>query len=65
VPAPLPSRQLSLFPPAGEELRQELLRIDPERLTPFDALDLLRRLIEQARYEGIYYLPPCPQPIAV
>jgi DNA mismatch repair protein MutS len=49
VPAPLPSRQLSLFPPAGEELRQELLRIDPERITPFDALDLLRRLIEKAR----------------
>jgi hypothetical protein len=40
---------LSLFPPAGEELRLELLRLDPERITPFDALDILRRLIDKAR----------------
>jgi DNA mismatch repair protein MutS len=49
APAPPPSRQLSLFPPAGEELRLELLRLDPERITPFDALDILRRLIDKAR----------------
>ena len=47
APAPQapPSRQLSLFPPPGEDVRQELMRIDPERITPFEALDLLRRLV--------------------
>ncbi len=51
APAPQapPSRQLSLFPPPGEDVRQELMRIDPERITPFEALDLLRRLVEKAR----------------
>jgi DNA mismatch repair protein MutS len=44
-----PSRQLNLFPPAGEELRQELLKLDPEQMTPFDALLKLRELIERAR----------------
>jgi DNA mismatch repair protein MutS len=48
-PAAPPSRQLSLFPPAGEELRQELMRIDPERVTPFEALEILRQLVEKAR----------------
>jgi DNA mismatch repair protein MutS len=51
VPAPgaPPSRQLTLFPPPGEDLRQELMRIDPERVTPFEALEILRRLVEKAR----------------
>jgi len=47
APAPAPSRQLSLFPPKGEELRQELLKIDLERTTPFEALEILRRLVEK------------------
>jgi len=51
VPAPgaPPRRQLTLFPPPGEDLRQELMRIDPERVTPFEALEILRRLVEKAR----------------
>jgi DNA mismatch repair protein MutS len=47
--SPPPSRQLSLFPPPGEELRQELLALDPEKMSPFDALLLLRDLIHKAR----------------
>jgi len=47
--APPPSRQLSLFPPPDEALRRELLALDPERLTPFDALAKLRELVERAR----------------
>ena len=49
-PAPA-KKQLSLFPPQGEELRQELLALDPENLTPFDALLALKRLVEKARGE--------------
>ena len=43
------SRQLALFAPPGEELRQELVALDPENMTPFDALRKLRELIERAR----------------
>jgi DNA mismatch repair protein MutS len=51
VPAPAapPSRQLSLFPPPGEDIRQDLVGIDAERVTPFEALEILRRLVEKAR----------------
>jgi len=51
-PSPPPSRQLSLFPPPGEELRRELLALDPERMSPFDALLKLRDLVERARGGG-------------
>ena len=44
-----PSRQLTLFTPAGDELRKELAALDPETLTPFDALLKLRELVEKAR----------------
>ncbi|MCZ6786809.1 MAG: DNA mismatch repair protein MutS [Planctomycetota bacterium] len=44
-----PPRQLSLFPAPGETLRQEIVELDPERLTPFDALEKLRALVEKAR----------------
>jgi DNA mismatch repair protein MutS len=46
-----PQKQLSLFPPAGEELRQALVQIDVENMTAFDALLKLRELIERARGE--------------
>ncbi len=46
---PPPTRQLSLFPPPGEELRRELLALDLERLSPFDALTKLRELVDRAR----------------
>jgi len=49
VPPPPPTRQLSLFPPPGEELRHELLALDPERMSPFDALMKLRDLVHKAR----------------
>jgi DNA mismatch repair protein MutS len=47
-PAPA-SKQLALFPPPGEELRRELQQIDPENMTPFDALLKLRELVDRAR----------------
>ncbi|MHC4449925.1 MAG: DNA mismatch repair protein MutS [Planctomycetota bacterium] len=43
------SKQLALFPPPGEELRRELQQIDPENMTPFDALLKLRELVDRAR----------------
>ena len=51
-PSEPPSRQLTLFPARGEALRQELIELDPERLTPFDALETLRALVEKARGES-------------
>ena len=44
-----PTKQLTLFPPPGEELRREISEIDPERMTPFDALEKLRDLVDRAR----------------
>jgi DNA mismatch repair protein MutS len=41
--------QLPLFSGPGEELRRELAALDPERLTPLDALATLARLVEAAR----------------
>jgi DNA mismatch repair protein MutS len=41
--------QLSLFGPPDAQLRRELEALDPERLTPLDALAILARLVEQAR----------------
>ena len=46
------SKQLSLLPQADETLRSELMQIDPERLTPFDALLKLKELVEKARGNG-------------
>ncbi len=43
------SRQLALFPPPGNDLRNELQALDPENMTPFDALMKLRELVEKAR----------------
>jgi DNA mismatch repair protein MutS len=41
--------QLSLFGPVDTRLRHELAGIDPERLTPLEALAVLARLAELAR----------------
>ena len=44
-----PPGQLSLFGTADAQLRNELAALDPERLTPLDALAILARLVETAR----------------
>ncbi len=44
-----PAAQLSLFASNDERLRQEIAAIDPERLTPLEALATLARLVEQVR----------------
>ena len=41
--------QLTLFAAAEERLRRELAAVDPERLTPLEALQVLARLVETAR----------------
>jgi DNA mismatch repair protein MutS len=49
-PSPAPATsQLSLFGPPDAQLRRELAALDPERLTPLEALAILARLVEQAR----------------
>jgi len=45
-PAPA---QLALFGARDERLRQELAALEPERLTPLDALTVLARLVDTAR----------------
>ena len=45
-PAPA---QLSLFAARDERLRQELATLEPERLTPLEALTILARFVEGAR----------------
>jgi len=45
-PAPA---QLALFGARDERLRQELAALEPERLTPLDALTVLARLVDAAR----------------
>ncbi|MHC4547490.1 MAG: DNA mismatch repair protein MutS [Planctomycetota bacterium] len=47
-PAPA-TKQLTFFPPPAEELRRELIQLDPEQITPFDALEKLRELVRRAR----------------
>jgi hypothetical protein len=42
-------KQLSLFAPPDEQLRRELAVLEPERMTPLEALATLARLAEQAR----------------
>ena len=44
-----PAAQLSLFAAGEERLRRELAAVDPERLTPLEALAVLVRLVELAR----------------
>src|SRR5436190_526851 len=46
-----PAAQLSLFTPTEEQLRRELAVLDPERLTPIEALAVLARLVVAARRE--------------
>jgi len=41
--------QMLLFGDPADEIRQELARIDLDRLTPLDALELLKRLQDRAR----------------
>ena len=48
APEPEPA-QLSLFAAREGLLRQELAALDPERLTPLEALGILTRLVEAAR----------------
>ena len=50
VPEDRAPRQLALFPGAEERLRRELAALDPERLTPLEALATLARLVAQARH---------------
>ncbi|MFQ5844458.1 MAG: DNA mismatch repair protein MutS, partial [Planctomycetota bacterium] len=49
---PTAGGQLSLFPAPGEDLRRELAALDPEQLSPIDALLKLRALVERARGKG-------------
>ncbi|HYR96722.1 MAG TPA: DNA mismatch repair protein MutS, partial [Candidatus Binatus sp.] len=44
--------QLSLFGAGGEQLRRELAALEPERLTPLEALAVLARLVEMARRDA-------------
>src|SRR5438876_1169221 len=46
-----PAAQLSLFAAGEERIRRELAAVDPERLTPLEALAVLARLVEMARGE--------------
>jgi DNA mismatch repair protein MutS len=44
-----PTAQLSLFSPPDSRLRQELAAIEPERLSPLEALVTLTKIVERAR----------------
>jgi DNA mismatch repair protein MutS len=44
-----PSTQLALFSSPEEQLRREVAVLEPERLTPLEALAVLARLVESAR----------------
>jgi hypothetical protein len=41
--------QLPLFPGVDEQLRRELASLDPERMTPMEALAVLAGLVTRAR----------------
>jgi DNA mismatch repair protein MutS len=43
------AQQLPLFAPPGHRVLDELAALDPERLTPLDALAILARLVEEVR----------------
>src|SRR6185436_6357467 len=44
-----PSAQLGLFATSEERLRREVAALDPDRLTPLEAIAVLARLVETAR----------------
>jgi DNA mismatch repair protein MutS len=48
-PSPAGAQQLPLFAPLGQRVLRELAALEPERLTPLDALTVLTRLVEEAR----------------
>jgi DNA mismatch repair protein MutS len=48
-PEPRATAQLGLFASPDEQLRRELAALEPERLTPLDALATLARLVDAAR----------------
>jgi DNA mismatch repair protein MutS len=43
------TNQLSLFPSADEQLRRELAGLDPDRMTPVEAIAILSDLVARAR----------------
>jgi DNA mismatch repair protein MutS len=43
------ARQLPLFAPPSHRLLEEIAALEPERLTPLEALAILARLVEEAR----------------
>jgi DNA mismatch repair protein MutS len=43
------AQQLPLFAPPGRRVLEELAALEPERLTPLEALGILARLVEEAR----------------
>jgi DNA mismatch repair protein MutS len=49
APTGRPEAQLTLFPDPAERLRRELAALEPERLTPLEALSVLARLVDTAR----------------
>jgi DNA mismatch repair protein MutS len=46
---PPPGGQLGLFPTADEQLRREIAGLDPERMTPMEAIAVLAGLVARAR----------------
>jgi DNA mismatch repair protein MutS len=44
-----PALQLPLFAPAGHRVVRELAALEPDRLTPLEALAILARLVDEAR----------------
>jgi DNA mismatch repair protein MutS len=43
------TNQLSLFPSADEQLRREVAGLDPDRMTPVEAIAVLSDLVGRAR----------------
>jgi len=48
-PATATTSQLSLFPSGDEQLRRELAGLDPDRMTPVEAIAILSELVGRAR----------------
>jgi len=48
-PVTAPVAQLPLFASRDEQLRRQLATLEPERLTPLEALTTLAQLVEAAR----------------
>jgi DNA mismatch repair protein MutS len=49
TPGGVAASQLTLFPSADEQLRRELAVLEPERMTPVEAITVLAGLVERAR----------------